>query len=155
MKTKTQKQKPQQQHKRHKKNSSQKVIHVKMKHVQKTNEKPMKPDPVLLAKYTETNKPQIKTKSEIVQVFLETLTSIRLYHWKTKSYSQHKATDQLYEELEEKVDEFVEVMQGKMIHPNRVQWMNDKIKADSPDTKKGMVNRYKSCRGVRRNPEGS
>lgn len=141
MKTKTQKQKTRQQHKKHNKNTSQKVIHVKMKPEYKTNEKTnLKPDPVLLAKYSETQKPQIKTKSEIVQVFLETLTSIRLYHWKTKSYSQHKATDQLYEELEEKVDEFVEVMQGKMMHPNRIQWMNDKIKADSPDAKKGMVN---------------
>lgn len=138
MKTKTQKQKPQ-QHKRHKKNTSHKVIHVKMKPFHRINEKSnLKPDPILLAKYTDNQK--LKTKSEIVQVFLETLTSIRLYHWKTKSYAQHKATDQLYEELEGKVDEFVEVMQGKMMHPNRVQWMNDKIKADSPETKKGMVN---------------
>ena len=140
MKTKKQKTQQHQYNKKHKKNTSHKVIHVKMKRVQKTNEKPMKPDPVLLAQYSETQKPKIQTKSEIVQVFLETLTSIRLYHWKTKSYSQHKATDQLYEELEEKVDEFVEVMQGKMMHPNRVQWMNDQIKADSPETKKGMVN---------------
>jgi hypothetical protein len=142
MKTKTQKQKTQQHqhHKKHKKNTSHKVIHVKMKPCHRTNEKHLKPDPVLLALYSDNLKPKIQTKSEIVQVFLETLTSIRLYHWKTKSYSQHKATDQLYEELEEKVDEFVEVMQGKMMHPNRVQWMNDQIKADSPETKKGMVN---------------
>jgi hypothetical protein len=140
MKTKKQKTQQHQYNKKHKKNTSHKVIHVKMKRVQKTNEKPMKPDPVLLAQYSETQKPKIQSKSEIVQVFLETLTSIRLYHWKTKSYSQHKATDQLYEELEEKVDEFVEVMQGKMMHQNRVQWMNDQIKADTPETKKGMVN---------------
>ena len=41
------------------------------------------------------------------------LNTIKLYHWKTTSYSTHKATDQLYSDLNSKIDEFVEVMLGK------------------------------------------
>jgi DNA-binding ferritin-like protein len=38
---------------------------------------------------------------------------IKLYHWKTRSYSQHKATDELYGRLNENIDKFVEVLLGK------------------------------------------
>jgi DNA-binding ferritin-like protein len=38
---------------------------------------------------------------------------VKLYHWKTRSYSQHKATDELYERLNKHIDEFVEVLLGK------------------------------------------
>ena len=51
--------------------------------------------------------------AEIVSFFMEMLTTIKLYHWKTHSYSQHKATDNLYESLQEHIDKFVEVMLGK------------------------------------------
>ena len=125
---------------RTKKNKSNKTIHVKMKPYRRTLEKTLKPDRSLLLKYNKSEE-HLKNKSEIVQLFLEILTSIRLYHWKTRSYAQHKATDQLYEDLDGKVDEFVEVMQGKMMHPDRVEWMNEQIKAETPDTKKDMVNK--------------
>ena len=52
-------------------------------------------------------------KSHIVKIFIEMLHTIKLYHWKTRSYAQHKATDELYEELNKKIDEFVEVLLGK------------------------------------------
>jgi DNA-binding ferritin-like protein len=54
-----------------------------------------------------------KQKSNIVQTFLAILNAIQLYHWKTKSYAQHKATDTLYEELSSQIDKFVEVLNGK------------------------------------------
>ena len=41
------------------------------------------------------------------------LNNIKLYHWKTKSYAQHKATDELYDKLNGNIDEFVEVLLGK------------------------------------------
>lgn len=41
------------------------------------------------------------------------LTAIKLYHWKTQSYSQHQATDELHEKLSENTDKFVEVLLGK------------------------------------------
>ena len=54
-----------------------------------------------------------KQKAKIVETFLAILNAIKLYHWKTKSYSQHQATDQLHEKLSEDVDTFVEVLIGK------------------------------------------
>jgi len=59
-----------------------------------------------------TKNPQSKT-SKIVLTFLEFLNMIKLYHWKTRSYSQHKATDELYARLNENIDKFVEVLLGK------------------------------------------
>ena len=52
-------------------------------------------------------------KSRIVVQFLEVLNMIKLYHWKTRSYSQHKATDELYDKMNENIDKFVEVLLGK------------------------------------------
>ena len=52
-------------------------------------------------------------KSHVVRIFLEILNVVKLYHWKTKSYAQHKATDELYAKLNEHVDTFVEILLGK------------------------------------------
>lgn len=38
---------------------------------------------------------------------------VRIFHWQTKSYSEHKALGELYESLSELIDEFVEVYFGK------------------------------------------
>jgi hypothetical protein len=45
---------------------------------------------------------------------LESLMMIKLYHWKTHSFAQHKATDDLYATLNTHMDNFVEVLMGKM-----------------------------------------
>ena len=52
-------------------------------------------------------------KSKFVEVFLGMLNTVKLYHWKTYSYAQHKATDELYGNLNEHIDSFVEVLLGK------------------------------------------
>lgn len=52
-------------------------------------------------------------KSKIVHAFIEMLNIVKLYHWKTTSYAQHKATDELYATLNEHLDKFVETMLGK------------------------------------------
>jgi hypothetical protein len=49
----------------------------------------------------------------IVIMFLQMLNTVKLYHWKTSSYSQHKATDSLYSDLNDSIDTFVEIMLGK------------------------------------------
>lgn len=54
-----------------------------------------------------------KTKAKIIQTFFEMINTVRLYHWSTTSYAQHKATDELYNKLNEKTDEFVEILLGK------------------------------------------
>ena len=49
----------------------------------------------------------------IVTMFLQMLNTVKLYHWKTSSYAQHKATDKLYSGLNDSIDTFVEIMLGK------------------------------------------
>lgn len=66
------------------------------------------------------------SKEKIVKYFLELLNIIKIYHWNTKSYSQHKATDELHERLSENVDKFVEVLLGK--DASRLSQLNKKIK---------------------------
>jgi DNA-binding ferritin-like protein len=54
-----------------------------------------------------------KRNAYIVKRFLEVLNMVKLYHWKTHSFAQHKATDELYAQLNKHIDEFVEVLLGK------------------------------------------
>ena len=63
--------------------------------------------------------------SHIVKVFLELLNMVKLYHWKTRSYAQHKATDELHEKLSEQIDKFVEVLLGK--DESRIKMLEKRI----------------------------
>ena len=60
----------------------------------------------------------------LVPTFLHMLNTVKLYHWKTTSFSTHKATDELYSKLNEKIDEFVEVMLGKREMGGRAKLLN-------------------------------
>ena len=73
-----------------------------------------------------------KTKSCIVAYFLQMLNTVKLYHWKTKSYSQHKATDELYAQLNTHIDKFVEVLLGKT--QGRIKQMEKHISLYSHST---------------------
>ena len=53
------------------------------------------------------------TEQKIVETFLEMLNTVKLYHWKTNVFAQHKATDDLYGKLSDNIDTFVETMLGK------------------------------------------
>ena len=48
--------------------------------------------------------------------FLTILNQIKIYHWQTFNYARHKATDDLYSELSGLIDNFVEVLQGRVIN---------------------------------------
>jgi hypothetical protein len=50
---------------------------------------------------------------DLVTMFLQMLNTVKLYHWKTTSYAQHKATDELYSNLNITIDKYVEIMLGK------------------------------------------
>jgi len=58
-------------------------------------------------------KKSMRTIKSYISQHLELLQIIRLYHWKTNSYSVHKATDELYNNLNILIDNFVEVLLGK------------------------------------------
>lgn len=64
-------------------------------------------------------------KTHIVRVLLEMLNVVKLYHWKTRSYPEHIATDELYGKLNGHVDTFVEVYLGK--DGSRIQHWNDTV----------------------------
>jgi len=53
-------------------------------------------------------------QDQMILFFMELLNMIKIYHWQTVSYSTHKATDQLYDDLNGNVDKYVEVMLGKL-----------------------------------------
>ena len=65
-----------------------------------------------------------KMAEMIVPTFLHMLNTVKLYHWKTTSYSTHKATDELYGSLNTNIDKFVEVMLGKREMGGRTKLLN-------------------------------
>lgn len=48
-----------------------------------------------------------------VQFFFTMREQIKLYHWQTKSYPRHKATDAVIDALDTSIDKYVEVYMGK------------------------------------------
>jgi len=83
-------------------------------------------------------------KSQIVHVFIELLNIVKLYHWKTTSYAQHKATDELYATLNEHLDKFVETMLGK--DGSRVeQWEReiDTVQYNNTNDFKSRIHQYR------------
>ena len=54
---------------------------------------------------------------DIVSAMLTIRNQIKLYHWQTKSFADHKATDDLTAALDTSIDSFVEVFMGKYGRP--------------------------------------
>ena len=50
--------------------------------------------------------------NHMVATLTEMLHVVKLHHWRTRSYSVHKATDNLHESLSDQVDSFVEKLLG-------------------------------------------
>jgi len=48
----------------------------------------------------------------IITKLLTVQAQLRVYHWQTKSYAEHKALGKLYESLDELADEFIETLAG-------------------------------------------
>lgn len=46
---------------------------------------------------------------ELVQFIFETLSTVKMYHWSTRGYADHKATDALYLYLSTAYDNLMEV----------------------------------------------
>ena len=46
--------------------------------------------------------------SKIITKSIEFLNNLKLFHWNTRSYSQHMASDELFEELTKKIDTLIE-----------------------------------------------
>ena len=68
----------------------------------------------MVKKHTIKNKKNAYTPSNIIITFLEILNTIKLFHWKTKQYSIHKATDDLYSSIQQHMDAFIEQLMGTL-----------------------------------------
>ena len=56
--------------------------------------------------------------STIVHDMLELSTQIKLYHWQTKVYARHVASDTLFHDINKLIDKFVEIYIGKNERPH-------------------------------------
>jgi hypothetical protein len=83
-------------------------------------------------------------KAHIIKTFLELINMVKLYHWKTKSYAQHQATDELHSNLNKHTDEFVEVLIGK--HSSRIRMVSKKMDLIDSETQKDFKMRIYSYR---------
>ena len=85
-------------------------------------------------------------EKQITCLFLEMLMMVKLFHWKTTSYATHKATDELYEKLNENIDEFIEILLGKT--NSRINLTKNKkirlIDLSSPNELKREVEKFKN-----------
>ena len=74
--------------------------------------------------------------NEIVKNLLTAQNQLKLFHWQTTSYSQHKAFGKVYDNLSDLIDEFVEVCMGKHCRPefesefNLVMYNSSSINVD-------------------------
>jgi hypothetical protein len=55
--------------------------------------------------------------AEQIHFFLHLRDQIKLYHWQTRVYSRHIATDKIVEQLDKSIDSYVEVYIGKYGRP--------------------------------------
>ena len=51
--------------------------------------------------------------SDDIHFFLHLRNQIKLYHWQTRVYARHIATDKMLEELDKIIDSYVEIYIGK------------------------------------------
>ena len=88
----------------------------------------------------------VSFEKDVTVKFLEMLLMVKLYHWKTFSYATHKATDDLYTDLNANIDKFIEVLLGKA--GNRINLMGKKnislIDLNSPESLRNKINSFKS-----------
>lgn len=61
-----------------------------------------------------------------IHFFLQLRDEIKLYHWQTRIYARHIATDNMLKALEKSIDSFVEIYIGKYGRP-RITGKNAEI----------------------------
>jgi hypothetical protein len=58
-----------------------------------------------------------KKGGQIVTTFFNIRDQVKMYHWQTKSFAEHKATDDLVASLDTNIDKFVETYMGRYGRP--------------------------------------
>ena len=71
-----------------------------------------------MSQYMSSNNNNNMSKgAKIVLYFFELQLNIKLYHWTTNSYANHKTTNKLLEKLSDLIDSFVEKYMGAFSRP--------------------------------------
>jgi hypothetical protein len=83
--------------------------------------------------------------SEFVKFFFELSNNTKLYHWMTKSYARHKASDKLFEEIQEHSDKFMEVYMGRYGRPSFAHTQHSKLQLKLCNDK-SIIEYYKFCK---------
>jgi len=109
------------------------------RNISKKNRKTRRIRGGLSSRDSETKNINNARKTYIVKIFIEILNTVKLYHWKTRSFSQHKATDELYGNLNENIDKFVETLLGK--DESRIKMIEKKIRLIDNDNLKDFKSR--------------
>lgn len=78
----------------------------------------------------------------IIKIFFHMSNNIKLYHWQTTSYAQHKATDELLSNISPLIDQFVEVYMGRYQRPKFQEEFMIRIEELTTDTLITLINEY-------------
>lgn len=78
---------------------------------------PAEPVPIVAAARMGKTLRNTTSGGDIVSAMLTIRNQIKLYHWQTKKFADHKATDDLTAALDTAIDSFVEVYMGKYGRP--------------------------------------
>ena len=75
------------------------------------------------------------TIAEIISQIIQTRDRLQLFHWKTKSFAKHKASDELIQNLTANMDRFVETYLGSHPVEDKNFLINTSIRLETCDDK--------------------
>lgn len=71
--------------------------------------------------------------------FLTTISQLKIFHWQTTSYSEHKALEKAYNNLDDLFDSFVEIYYGKYGRPTDAPEYTIKLEIYAGDIKETII----------------
>ena len=78
----------------------------------------------------------------IIKLFFHMTHTIKLYHWQTTSFAKHKATCDLFNNLQTLIDEFIEVYMGRYDKPSFPNGLKLHIKELNNDSDEDIIQEY-------------
>ncbi len=79
---------------------------------------------------------------QIITPLLTLQNTLRVHHWQTKSYAEHKALGKAYEGLDPLIDQFVEVYFGKYGNINAKDSFKLTLENYQPGACKEMIDQF-------------
>jgi hypothetical protein len=79
---------------------------------------------------------------DIIKMFFHMQLNIKLYHWQTRVYARHKATDDLLSSLSDLIDQFIEVYMGRYSRPDFEESFGIEVDELNEDDAKKLISEY-------------